>query len=154
MKENMYALVEDFYAIVNRSNQLKHAQFSFANVDSINIASLHLIEMIGNNSEMNTTEIAAKLGITKGAVSQMTGKLCKKGLMEKQKIKGNEKEVYLVLTPLGEEIFEEHEKLHKKMYGEMELLLNEFSEKDMEKLHAFFQHIQTYMDEYSKELSL
>lgn len=154
MDEMIHSLIEDYYAAANRTNQLKNKKVSFNGTPSINTASLHLIETIGNHPDANTTELAAILGITKGAVSQMATKLRDKGLLEKQKTSGNAKEVYLVLTPDGENLRQEHDKLHQEQYEELATLMKSFSATDIRKIHLFFRSIELYMDEYAKKLSL
>lgn len=154
MDEIIHSLIEDYYAVANRTNQLKNKAVSFNGTPSINTASLHLMETIGNHPDANTTELADLLGITKGAVSQMATKLQGKGLLEKQKTCGNAKEVCLILTPEGENLRQEHDKLHRELYEELDFLMKDFSATDIGKIHSFFRKIELYMDEYAKRLSL
>ena len=60
-----------------------------------------MIETIGSYETITTTKLAEKLGITKGAVSQITRKLLEKNLI--MKIPSGEKvnEVLILLTDKG-----------------------------------------------------
>jgi DNA-binding MarR family transcriptional regulator len=60
-------------------------------------------------------EIANILGVTRGAVQQMAGRLLKKGLVEKLMDKNDRKRVYLSLTPKGEIAFKGHEEYHAEL---------------------------------------
>ncbi|MCA1915542.1 MarR family winged helix-turn-helix transcriptional regulator [Methanospirillum hungatei] len=77
---------------------------------------IHLIQAIGANPEYNIRAISDILGITPGAASQQVTKLAKRGLVTKNRGVKNEKEVFLTLTPLGEEAFQHHETLHEEIY--------------------------------------
>jgi Transcriptional regulators len=154
MDDRIYSLIEDFYAVASRTNQLKSKAVTFDGRVSVNTASLHLIETVGNHPGANTTELAELLGITKGAVSQMAAKLSGKGLLEKRKMPGNAKEVSLALTPEGKKLCREHDKLHRELYKDLSALMNDFSPADIEKVHLFLRNIEIYMDQYAKRLSL
>lgn len=145
-------LIGQFYRVVNRTNQLRNVPIAFEGCQPLNTAAIHLIETIGNYECINMTEISQKLGITKGAVSQMTAKLVSKKLIAKIKQPHSEKDVYLSLTENGQRIFEGHRKLHAQMYGELSELLNEFSGEDLKRITLFLNKVQTYMNEYAHSI--
>ena len=73
---------------------------------------IHTIQAIGRHHGINVTNLAEHAGVTKGAVSQTIDKLVRKGLVEKTRLSGNDKEVILKLTNLGKIGFVNHEKFH------------------------------------------
>lgn len=74
---------------------------------------INIIGVIGKVPEMNVTELAEKIGVTKGAISQILKKLNDKKLIEKYHDKRNKKEVLLKLTEKGDFVFQKHKNIHK-----------------------------------------
>lgn len=73
---------------------------------------IHTIQAVGLQPGMNVTTLAARMGVSRGAASQMVGRLAGKGLVEKYRTQDNEKEVCLRLTPEGLVTFRGHEAQH------------------------------------------
>ena len=148
-EEQLQDLMEQFYSIVNRTNQLRNTPVQLAGCEPVNIAAIHLIETIGNHESINMTEVSERIGITKGAVSQMTTKLVHKGFLQKLKSPHSEKDIYLSLTESGQAIFQAHHQLHHQLYSELAMLLDEFSDHDLKRITLFMDRIETYMKEYA-----
>jgi DNA-binding MarR family transcriptional regulator len=53
----------------------------------------HIIQAIGERTQMSVTGLAGYFGITKSAASQMVAKLAKKGFLEKEQAPHNNKEL-------------------------------------------------------------
>ncbi len=77
---------------------------------------IHVIQHIGNNPHINSTDLTRHLGVTKGAVSQMVDKLLKKGLVQKVRSPADARQSNLELTELGWKAFHTHEQFHNKIY--------------------------------------
>ncbi|MGD8400395.1 MAG: MarR family transcriptional regulator [Bacillota bacterium] len=77
-------------------------------------AEIHLIKAIKENEGIHITGLAQRLGVTKGAVSQMLFKLEKKGFIIKEKDATNQSRFLLKLTPKGEIAHENHMRLHRE----------------------------------------
>lgn len=95
---------------------------------------IHTIQAIGKSTGINVTQLAEKMGVTKGAVSQMVSKLVEKGMVQKAHAQDNAKEVVLDLTELGRIGFRNHERF------DMDVLdtVREYCESDLEtKLGTF-----------------
>ena len=71
---------------------------------------IHTIQAIGETLGMNVTQLAERMGVTKGAVSQMVSKLVEKGMVRKARAQDNAKEVIVHLTELGQTGLRNHEK--------------------------------------------
>ncbi len=65
---------------------------------------IHCIEYIGSNVDSNVTKLAESYYMTLGAISKLTKKLIKKGLIESYQKPDNKKEIYFRLTSQGKVI--------------------------------------------------
>lgn len=110
--ENEKIMLE-LVSIVRKMNYLDQMPYEYVEGEKLYPAEIHSIEVIGQYPEMNQTEIAAKLDVTKGAVSRMVKKLEQKGLVTKRRMPDNKKDIYLGLTERGQKIFQFHEESHK-----------------------------------------
>lgn len=111
---------------------------------------IHLIECIGKHSDANISELASILGNTRGAVSQMAGKLEKKQLITKTKRADNNKEVVLALLPDGQQVFQEHEKLHADLYSEIARLTDRSDDENLAYLKEILDIVEKYVKGYKE----
>jgi DNA-binding MarR family transcriptional regulator len=72
---------------------------------------IHLILLIDEGHTSNSTEMANKLRVTKGAVSQTISRLVKKNILEKSKDPHKRNELTVSFTPLGEKVIKECRRL-------------------------------------------
>ena len=106
---------------------------------------VHCIEYIGQTVNPNVTKLAEAFYMTRGAISKLTKKLIKKGLIESYKSKDNKKEIYFRLTEQGKKIYKIHEKLHREFHERDKIIFDEISEEQ-------FNNILTFVDKYTKHL--
>jgi Transcriptional regulators len=105
---------------------------------------IHTIDAVGRQEQINITELAQTLGITKSATSQMIDRLVKKGLVVKTVLSKSDTEVALTLTSVGQTVFRVHQESHQVFFAYIKETLSTVSERDidtfldiMEKLRAF-----------------
>ena len=79
-------------------------------------AEIHTVQAIGNNNDINLTELAESLKVSKPTISERIKKLIKLKLVKKQLKDGNDKEIMLSLTKQGWVAYQNHEKQHKEIY--------------------------------------
>lgn len=68
----------------------------------------HCIIAIGLGEGKTMSQIAQELSVTHGAVSQIAGRLEKKGYLQRQKDPANRRQTIAKLTPLGEAFYRQH----------------------------------------------
>ncbi|MCM3272763.1 MarR family transcriptional regulator [Paenibacillus elgii] len=106
---------------------------------------VHCIEYIERNVDSNVTKLAESLYMTTGAISKITKKLIKKGVIESYQKPDNKKEIYFRLTEQGKVIDKIHEELH-----------NEFEERDKAVFEQVteeqFDSMLSFMEKYSRHL--
>jgi len=143
-------MIEKTIRLFNKYNSLEKELYNFDIDELLTPAEIHTIDCIGRNSEINVTNLAAKLGITKGAVSQMVNKLKKRDLVIKLKDSDNDKEVILLLSKKGKIAFNGHIKFHADIYKDFMPLLENTSIEGINSFKEIINKIEFYLDRYKK----
>ena len=73
---------------------------------------IHMLDFIGRHPNLNISDLASSLGMTKSAASQVIAKLNLKKLIIKKR---KQKEVYPFLTEEGQRAFNGHQKYHQTL---------------------------------------
>jgi len=118
-------IVDALTRIQERSIILRHAQGEVP--EGLNLAETHCIHWIGALPGANVTRIAARMGMTRGAISKIAKRLLAKGLAESHRMPGNNKELHFRLTDSGARVFDEHTKCHATARDEKLALLAGFT---------------------------
>ncbi|WP_253203583.1 MarR family winged helix-turn-helix transcriptional regulator [Clostridium estertheticum] len=111
-------------------------------------AEIHMIKAIKENEGIHVTGIAEKLGVTKGAVSQITMKLQKKGMIIKEIDPYNLSKLILRLTPKGEIAHIHHEKIHQEFDNIVNEVLKDASEEQEGFLKKFLNSLEEKIDTF------
>jgi len=134
--------------IMNTMQELESRVTDYGTGDMLHPSEIHTLQAVGDSEGINVTGLAERLGITKSGVSQMVRKLGKKGLVEKIKKPGNDKEVILVMTEKGKIAYLGHERHHMKIQEIFNRELDTYDDKCVEFLSTFLSRV----DEISEEL--
>ena len=146
MDEKEIALfMDEFYGISNRMTQIRNTSLVFEGGIAVNSAGL------SGNEGMNMAELGERLGLTKGAVSQMAGKLEGKGLLKKERSKRGGREVYLELTAEGIRIREEYMVLRRRMYEGVVDIAGSYSGEEIQTIRRFLRQIGEFAQNYQKK---
>jgi DNA-binding MarR family transcriptional regulator len=97
---------------MNRMHEIEKIPADFGTGQLLHPSEIHTVHAVGLHPGMNVTTLAAAMGVSRGAVSQMVSRLAAKGLIEKYRLPENEKEVRLRLTTEGTVAFRGHEAQH------------------------------------------
>lgn len=120
--------LEDTYRLINKYNQKAKTAKQYGTEDLLYSAEVHVIEMIGSHEAITTTKLAEKLGITKGAVSQITRKLLEKDLISKTPSVERSNKVLISLTDKGKIVYSYHQNMHEKMLKRIDSVLSDLSD--------------------------
>jgi DNA-binding MarR family transcriptional regulator len=107
----------------------------------LNHAEVHLLDTINQHQGENTSQLALRNGITKGAVAQITKKLLEKELITAFQVPENKKEVYFELTKLGKKAVSGHDRHHRRLNSGLTKYFETLSDKDMRTISAFLDKI-------------
>lgn len=127
-------VLEELELAVTRMSSMHESPWDFGTGVPLYRAEIHTVQAIGEHPGINVTRLAELMDVTKGAVSQMVGKLVNKGLVRKVQAGDNAKEVKLHLTDLGDTGFRNHQKLHMQM---LDIVREFYGNKLEEKLRTF-----------------
>ncbi len=110
---------------------------SYGTEEKLFMAEAHYIDLIGDCGKTNVTQLTELTQKTKGAVSQMVGKLVKKGLVSKKKSDQNYREIIIELTPKGEIIYNFHKEFDKNLYNSYLVKLDDYTDEDLQMIVEF-----------------
>ena len=107
---------------------------------------VHCIEYIERNADSNVTKLAESYYVTKGAISKITKKLIKKGIIESYQKPDNKKEIYFRLTEQGKVINKVHEELHKEFQERDKAVFEQVTEKQFNSMLGFVGMYSRHLD--------
>ncbi len=110
-------------------------------------AEIHMIMYIKDNPDLHVSGLAKKIGVTKGAVSQIVAKLVKKSMVVKTKDEANLSRTLLRLTDKGEVAYKVHEKMHNKFDLGIEEILTDATVEQLDFMRDFLIKLENYIDE-------
>lgn len=115
---------------------------------------VHCIEYIGSNVDTNVTKLSEYFYMTRGAMSKLTKKLMKKGVIESYQKPDNKKEIYFRLTEQGKEVYKTHEKLHKEFQDRDKAIFEQVTEKQFDSMLNFIEKYSSHLDGEIKKLGI
>lgn len=111
-----------------------------------NSSEVHCIEYIEKNVDSNVTKLAEAFYMTRGAISRITKKLIKKGLIESYQKSDNKKEIYFRLTEQGKVIYKIHEDLHKEFEERDKVVFDQVTEEEFDSILSFVEKYSRHLD--------
>jgi len=135
--------------ILNKMDANEKCARDFGSGDLLHCSEIHTMMVIGKRPDVNITDLAAFLGITKSAISQMITRLAGRNLVEKRRNPENDKEVLLRLTPRGTIAYLGHEQHHARIYARMQEKLSDMTPEQFRFIATFLGAIEETADEFS-----
>ncbi|MDO5418379.1 MAG: MarR family transcriptional regulator [Lachnospiraceae bacterium] len=111
---------------------------------------VHIITTIGLDGLDNVSELAGKLGITNGAVSQYLAKLEKKGFLRRIQDEQDKRQYSVVLTDKGKELYRLHTEYDRKGYAEAAEMFDSFTEEELEIVRRFDRQFEAFTEEMNR----
>jgi DNA-binding MarR family transcriptional regulator len=141
-------MFEKWTKIMNRMQERESWKRDYGTGDLLHPSEIHTLQAVGDSEGINITGLAERLGITKSGVSQMVRKLEAKGLVERMKKPGNDKEILLGMTEKGKTAYHEHERYHRGIQEIFNKELDNYDDRCVEFLSTFLSQV----DEISEEI--
>jgi Transcriptional regulators len=117
---------------------------------SIYESEIHMLSTIKETEDIHISGLAETWGVTKGAVSQLIGKLHKKGLVEKALDENNLSRVKIRLTSKGETAQARHEDLHAQFEQLMQYEVQQYSQELQDFLAVALKGISTRLEKWEE----
>lgn len=146
-------VIMSFRDLYNKSAWLNNFSMKdkFENLSS---SEVHCIEYIEKNADSNVTKLAEAFYMTRGAISKMTKKLIKKGVIESYQKPDNKKEILYRLTEKGKDIYNVHEGLHKEFYARDKAIFDEITDEQLDGMLRFAEKYGLHLDSEIKKLGI
>lgn len=139
--ESFSDLTDSLIRVIHQAVIIEKTSVDVGYGDHLSASEIHLIDIAGRFPEEKLSEIATRLGITKGAVTQMVQKLEKKGYVCRVRSKENKKTVFLELTPTGIQAYRWHIDLHSRLQRDF---LKEISDIPEEQIQGTISILRCY----------
>jgi DNA-binding MarR family transcriptional regulator len=153
MDKELQSIIDLFNKILHLYSVIDKKPKEFGTGDLLYVSEIHAIHIVGNNPEINITQLAEMLGVTKGAISQTIKRLFTKRYIAKYKTRNN-KEVNLRLSDKGYLIFQGYQTFNNEMLLFADKLYQSASPRDIEMIRKLFgiiyENMKQILDKYSK----
>lgn len=146
-KPDMRKVSEAWIRILNKMDACEKEPYDFGSGIILYCSEIHTIMAIGNNPDSNITNLAFLLGISKSAISQMVTRLGKKGLVERYRDSGNDKETRIRLTPRGTIAYLGHEQHHARISAGIHQRLGELTDDQFTLIIRLLSAVEETIDE-------
>ena len=104
--------------VLHKYMQLEEMPFTYGDGIRLTQREIHAIDAIGENPDVNITQLAEMQGVTKAAMSQMIYRLLEKGYVEKVAAPESDRELRMLLTSSGQTAYKAHKEYHAKRSGD------------------------------------
>ncbi len=144
----MHNIARKYLLLVEKiSNTVRQCK-TFDTDVNIYRSEIHIIQLIGEHSELYISRISNMIGITKGTVSQIIKRLERKGLVCKNTDHSNNTRQLVKLTEKGRMAYISHERYHKQQHVEMEDFLHSLDREQLAVLEKFLNHADEMIEDH------
>lgn len=151
MNSELQNLIDLFLKILHLYSIIGRKPKDYGTGDLLYFTELHTITVVAKNKEINMTQLAEIMGVTKGAISQTIRKLVNKNLIIKSNI-NNRKEVNLKLSDKGMVVLMTQESFQKEIFTFAETLYTKARPEDRDLVRRLFLAIAANMQTRVKAL--
>ena len=109
-------MLDQLLQIVDRFNKQHKKGHDFGSGDLLFPSEIHTIQAIGDHEDINVTDLAMALKVTKPTISERVKKLERLNLIQRHEAVDNRKTVILHLTDRGRIAYKGHAENHKEMF--------------------------------------
>lgn len=151
-KQMSRQLMASFFRMVNKYKAMEKSPLAYGTDAVFFHSERHLLDVMRECPELNITDLATRVGVTKGAISQAVAKLERKGAVERHKGSGDDKQVLVRLTSLGHTITEHHHRVNKQTVEQLSAVLEGRPQDQVEFLREVFDWVEGHLDEGLKRM--
>lgn len=139
----MYCKVtEEIFTIIRLFEEEKKKPIDYGNGVLLYHGEMQFLEAIAKYPGENVSKLSKRLGITKGAITQMVDKLKQKELIQIVSYTDNKKEKYFVLTDKGQSAIDRHRYLHRQSNEKICHFISTLDAKEADAVFRFLELIR------------
>jgi DNA-binding MarR family transcriptional regulator len=146
MEKRIVQLAAILVRVFNKFSENEKKPRYFGVPELMHASEIHMVMHIGDNPGVHVSELARIAGVTRGAVSQLVGKLEKKGLITKTEDPENSLKTVPVLTNKGKVAYYAHARRHEEIDEELFDFLNRLTDAEFSLVEAFLNHLDKMAD--------
>ena len=120
LEKSFDRMLEQLLQLVDKFNKQHKKGHDFGSGDLLFPSEIHTIQAIGDHENINITDLAVALKVTKPTISERVKKLERLDLIQRHDAVDNMKTVLLHLTARGWVAYKGHEAHHKKMFAQFQ----------------------------------
>lgn len=148
--EERLALLEEMIR-QKRKATLAHAQYLAQNREydpgeKLYMREVHFVMAVGPGEGRTMSELAARLDVTQGAVSQLAARLEKKGYVRRGKDGADKRQIVATLTPKGEALYTHHTEYDHARYLQISEALANYSNEQLRLFTDYERTIKALFD--------
>ncbi len=117
LEKSFERMLEQLLQIVDKFNKQHKKGHDFGTGDLLYPSEIHTIQAVGDHENINITDLAVALKVTKPTISERVKKLERLDLIQRHEAVDNRKTVILHLTARGWIAYEGHAAHHKEMFA-------------------------------------
>jgi DNA-binding MarR family transcriptional regulator len=150
-KELVNSCFNGFARLLNMFSEIQKVARDYGTGESLFPSEIHIIDGIGRNPEASISDLGRFMGITRGAVQQVSARLEVKDYICRVVSRVDKTKIILSLTEKGKSVYRGHQKFHNKMYDEIISQLSRLTEKELEKTISIFGSIEDNFKDYLQD---
>lgn len=143
-------MLRQFSQAMTKHSLVDRKSYDFGVGMSLYSAEIHMVTAVNLHDGIGVTDLAEELGTTKGAVSQLVGKLVRKGLLMKEADPDHGARVIIRTTDLGKMASDNHMAFHQEHDKNFVEYLSQLDEAAYETIRDFGKEMNLWMDNYLK----
>ncbi|MCE1253188.1 MAG: MarR family transcriptional regulator [Anaerolineae bacterium] len=144
-------LIEQIIRIVNKFHQIEERPRFYGTPDLIYVSEIHVIDIAARYPDLNLSQIADKLGVTRGAVWQTVKKLEEKGLAQRFHVAGNRREIFIQLSQQGRLAFNGFRQVLERKETSISAILGTLSDQELNGTAQILQRLEVFLDQVREE---
>ncbi len=126
--------------LILQLRRLERQPRTFGEAGPLTPSEIHTVDAIGLEGGILMSELAVRLGVTKGAVTQIVGRLETKDLVKRNPHPTDARSVVISLTEKGKVAYAVHQELHQEFFNQLR------AELGTEEVQIFEKGIQKLVD--------
>lgn len=144
MEQELAALPKmlDKYARISRM------PFDFGLDQPLYPTEVHVVSEVVARGPASVTDLGRRFGVTRGAASQMVGKLVQKGLLSKRQDPEKGSRWLVEATEQGRNVHDHHMAFHREHDKEFMEYLGRLSEAEFATVASLFKRMERWLDSY------